>query len=325
MPKVITDSIPVSPFCQYALGANKSTLRFMVVVTLIIIALTWYFFDEWIAALCSVVLGILAWAVIDSLRNDENMWLEINKKDYDVSMQLEDILRTFYHYPDQDIYKAGVAEDKLDSLWKPVYAQYFSGATGLSGDISVSGIMGGLLGTNGTLSGKVVGSVGPESLADLGAVIVMQGENGKSMRVVIPHRQVAEQMFAEALLSFTSDENTLRTLTSLRILRIATLLPTKARTTFTSAMVVLDQIVGSVGKPLEERPLVTVYGKEVGPGIIMATALEVGGERGIFIPTGYIKEVTEKLSGLLGPYRGDVKMLLDGEGPFADTKAQVTV
>ena len=54
----------------------------------------------------------------------------------------------------------------------------------------------------------------------------------------------------------------------------------------------------------------------------MATALEIEGERGVFIPTGYFKKITDKLSEFLGSYRGDVKMLLDEQGPFAPKETQ---
>lgn len=326
MSKLIDDSIPISPFCQYAIGSERSSWRFLVWCTVIIVSIAWYFLSSFVAVLVAIILASALWrAVRPGFKHNEDMWLEINKKDHEVSMQVEDILKTYYHYSEQNIYDAGVAEDRIDSLWTPVYAQYFSGARGLSGDVSVSGIMGGLFGTNGTLSGKVTGSVGPDSLADLGAVIVMQNENGQSIRVVVPHRQVAEQMFAEALRSFNSDENNLRTLTSLRIYRLSALLPAKACVVVTSALGVMDQIIGSIGKPLEERVTVTVYGKEVSPGVIMATALEAGGSRGVFIPTGYFKEVTDKLSEFLGAYRGDVAMLLDGQGPFASKEGQPVV
>lgn len=322
MSKAIIDSIPVSPFCQYAIRANKGGWRFMVLIAVVLIVLACVFFSVWLATLCSVVVGILASKVSQSFKNDERWWLDINKKDYDVSMQLEDMLRAFYHYSEQDIYRAGVVEGQVDSLWAPVYAQYFSGERSLSADVSVSGTMFGLFTSAGELSGKVIGSVAPDSLSDLGAVLILQNEQGRSVRVVVPHRQVAKQMLSTVLDSFNKDNKCFNTLTSQQILRISLHLPAKACVTFVSALHVLDQIVATCGKPLAERSMVKVYGKEVSPGVIMATALEIEGERGIFIPTGYIKEVTDKLAEFLGSYRGDVGMLLDGQGPFAPKETQ---
>ncbi|MGB2580731.1 MAG: hypothetical protein WBC83_03475 [Minisyncoccia bacterium] len=325
MSKLIIESIPVSPFCQFALRNNKTALRFMVAVAVILLVLVSIFLPIWLAVLSVIAVVVLAPYVLSGLKRDEKMWLEINKRDHYVSTQLEEILKTFYAYTEQDIYRASVVEIPLEKLWYPRYAQYFSGDRGLSGDVSVSGVMGGLFGASGLLSGKVVGSVGPDSLADLGAVIILQNENGQTIRVVIPHRQVAEQMFAAALRSFNKDEVTFKTLTSLHVLRFSTYLPKKACVTFVSALRVLDKIVASCGEPLDERPVVKVYGQEVSPGVIMATAMEIEGERGVFIPTGYFKEVTDKLSEFLGAYRGDVAMLLDGQGPFAPKKAQPVV
>lgn len=325
MSKLIVESIPVSPFCQFAIKNNRSALRFMVSVVVILLILACFFLPIWLIVPSSIVIGVIASYLRSELKRDENMWLEINKRDHHVSAQLEEILKTFYAYTEQDIYRASVVEIPLEQLWYPRYAQYFSGDRGLSGDVSVSGGMGGLFGASGLLSGKVVGSVGPDSLADLGAVIILQNENGQAIRVVIPHRQVAEHMFAAALCSFNKDEVTFKTLTSLHVQRFSTYLPKKACVTFVSALRVLDKIVASCGQPLEARPVIKVYGQEVSPGVIMATALEIEGERGVFIPTGYFKEVTDKLSEFLGAYRGDVAMLLDGQGPFAPKEAQPVV
>lgn len=322
MSKLTVSGIPVSPFCQYALGASKSTWRFLVGVAVILTALMWYFLEASFLVLGCTVLSVLAWCTWGSLKRNDQMWLELNRTDHEVSIQLEEILKTFYSYTEQDIYRAGVVESQLDHSWYPCYAQYFSGEIGLSASVSVSGLMGGLFGAAGSLSGNVVGSVGPESLADLGAVVIVQNENGQSVRVIVPHRQVAEQMFVSALLSFDKDARTFQTFTSLHVLRFSTYLPRKACSTFPSALRVLDQIVASCGKPLEERSAVKVYGQEVSPGVIMATALEIDGQRGVFIPTGYFKEVTDKLSGFCGAYRGDVGMLLDGQGPFVPKEAQ---
>lgn len=317
MPKVITNSIPVSPFCRYALRTEKGGRRFLIFVEVILIAVVWYFLSVTATVFTSVVIAsIVAWALYE-FKCNERKWLKINKRDYEVSLQLDEILKTYYHYSKQDIFNAGVAEEKIGSLWTPVYAQYFSGPRELSAYVSVSGLMGGLFGNDGTLSGTTTGSVGPDSLSDLGAVIVMRNEEGQSIRVIVPHRHVAEHMFAEALTSFNSAENTLRTLTSLQIFRMSTLLPARACTIFNSVLGVLDLVVGSVSGSPEERPALTLYGREVSAGVIMATAIEVDGICDIYVPTGYIKEVTDKLSQFLGPYRGDVKMLLDGKGPFA--------
>lgn len=291
-------------------------------VAVIFIALAWTFFSVVYAILCSLVVGALVLLMRPEFKRNESMWLEINKKDFDVSEELERFLRAFYHYSEQDIYRAGVTEDQFGSLWTPAYAQYFSGGRNLSGDISVSGIMSGLFTSVGEFSGKMTGSMAPDSMSDLGAVLILQDEHGRSIRVVVPQRQVAEQMFETALSSFTKDEVTSKTLTSLQMLRMSMHLPAKARVTFTSALCILDQVVATCGKPLAERFGVKVYGKEVSPGVVMATALEIEGQRGIFIPTGYIKEVTDKLSEFLGSYRGDVKILLNGQGPFAVKETQ---
>lgn len=325
MSKLIVESIPVSPFCEFALRNNRAALRFMMTVVGILIILVCIFLPIWLAVPISIMIGVVASYMRSEFKRDENMWVEINKRDHHVSTQLEDILKTFYAYTEQDIYRAGVVEIPLEQQLSPRYAQYFSGDRGLSGDVSVSGGMGGLFGASGLLSGKVVGSVGPDSLADLGAVVILQNENGQTIRVLIPHRQVAEHMFAAALHSFNKDEVTFKTLTSLHVLRFSTFLPKKACVTFVSALRVLDKIVASCGQPLEERPTIRVYGQEVSPGVVMATALEIEGERGVFIPTGYFKEVTDKLSEFLGAYRGDVAMLLDGQGPFAPKEAQPVV
>jgi len=321
MSKLI-EGIPVSPFCQYAIGQGKDTWKFVLFIAVILVALAWFFLWNELAVLCSVVVCVLAWYTRRAFKWDERMWLEINKKDHEVSTQLEEILKTFYAYSEQDIYSAGVTEHQFGSLWSPVFAQYFSGERGLSADVSVAGSIGGLFAATGSLSGKVIGSVAPDSLSDLGAVLILQNEQGQSVRVIIPHRKTAEQMFVAALRSFNKDERILETFTNYHVLRFSIYLPKKACVTFVSALRVLDQVVALCGKPLNERALVRVYGQEVSQGVIMATALEIEGERGVFIPTGYFKKVTDKLSEFLGSYRGDVKMLLDEQGPFAPKETQ---
>lgn len=309
--------IPISPFCQYALKMEQSTWRFVVVVAVVIVAGVWYFFGQLPAVLTFVVIGILGYLLYSQFKSSERSWLEINKKDREVSTKVEDILKIFHAYSDVDIYRAGVAEDQLGSLWYTRYAQYFSGERSLSGDFLGMTVSDGILRPTGSFSGKVTGSVGPDSLSDMGAIVIMQNDGGDTLRVIIPQRQIAEKMFAEALLSFCKDEKTFETHTSLHILRLAAHLPKKACCTFISALGVLDQIVVSRGNYPSEQSLIKVYGQEISPGVVLATALEINGERGVFIPTGYFKEVTDKLSELLGTYRGDVKMLLEGEGPFA--------
>lgn len=324
MSKPKSDSIPVSPFCQYALSTEKSAQRFMMMIAVVLGALMWYFIDvEFIAVLGWIVLAVMAYLVRPQFRRSEQMWFEMNKKDYEVSMQLEELLRTFYHYSEKDIYNAGVTEGQFDSLWTPVYAQYFSGEKGLSADISVSGKMFGVFASSGEFSGKVIGSVAPDSISDFGALLILQNEQGQSVRAVVPHRKVAEQMLSEMLCLFNKNNKGLNTLTSLQIKRMSMYLPPKACVTFVTALRVLDQIVATYGKPVAERSLIRVYGTEISPGVVMATALEIEGECGVFIPTGYIKEISDELEKFLGTYRGEVGMLIEGQGPFVSKEMQL--
>lgn len=311
---------PISPLCQFALKMERDAWRFVVVVAVLAIAVMWYFAGLFPAVLTFVVVGILGYLVYSHLKISEHKWLEINKKDHEVSAEIEGILRTFDKYSVDDIYSAGVTEDQFGPLWYARYAQYFSGERSLSGDVLGMTLSNGILSASGSLSGKVVGSVGPDSISDMGAVVIMQNDRGDILRVVIPQKQIAEKMFTEALLLFCKDEDTFKTHTSLHIMRLAHQLSRKASCTTTSALLVLDQVVASFGNQAGEQSRIKVYGQEVSRGVILATALEINGERGVFIPTSYLKEVTDKLSELLGTYRGDAKMLLRGEGPFAPKK-----
>lgn len=57
----------------------------------------------------------------------------------------------------------------------------------------------------------------------------------------------------------------------------------------------LDSLDASCEEPPAERPNVHVVGEMIQEGVMLATALEVDGERSVFLPSGFFRELSEGL------------------------------
>ena len=63
---------------------------------------------------------------------------------------------------------------------------------------------------------------------------------------------------------------------------------------------VVDGLDAACELPLTERPQVRVIGRELQPGVVMATALEVSDRRSIFFPSGLFNTLTTRLEPFIG-------------------------
>ncbi|MBI2426367.1 MAG: hypothetical protein HYV34_00835 [Candidatus Kerfeldbacteria bacterium] len=62
----------------------------------------------------------------------------------------------------------------------------------------------------------------------------------------------------------------------------------------------LDQLALACDDPLERRPLVRVWGTPIVEGIVIATALQVGNTRAVFLPSGHFRAFADAARPFVG-------------------------
>lgn len=232
---------------------------------ILLYVMTWLHDHTDTASLVDTPSGLLLFltAFVALVWSNTRLTAALNKEqaNYALSLKILELCRTSYYASEKEVRAVGVTEKQYDTLGHPCYMQY--------------------------LQNK-------ENSSDMGAMILLRNEHGITTRVIVPNKSEAAYTIRRLVDKFwrnipSSQFPLFGGYTMCEIFNLRQILMRK--TSDSLAPNVLDQIAISCDKPYEERSGVRVYGKELEPGVVFATALEFEGILSIFVPTGYVKMI----------------------------------
>jgi len=216
--------------------------------------------------------------------------IEQNKADYRQSQRLKQGLEKFSAVKSSNF---PVTEEKISGKWKPFRIEHFISNSlrgEITGQITLRG--GGLLASTyrGTMRGSVKGIALP-NLLDSSSILFFKDGN-KTLRVLLPSPRATRELLIKTLEIWM-----------------------KKKPRFTHCYNVLDeyaisdqdllhpishpQLIDSLDASCElsgkQRPKVEVRGELIQPGVVLATALDVGGKQSVFLPSGFFRALTNQV------------------------------
>ncbi len=186
-------------------------------------------------------------------------------------------------------------ENELEGDWRAFRVEHVASHS-LRGDlagrlnISLRSLFGG--GGNQEVSLNLTQLSTPD-LLDMSTIIFFQNDRNETLRVLVPSPRATKEMVTrivemyagtietgthlnQALISFNADENSLLTPIS--------------------HPMILDRLDAATQKPQVDRPPVKVIGNLVQDGVALATALVVDGAKSVFLPSGYLGQLSSAIS-----------------------------
>jgi len=186
-----------------------------------------------------------------------------------------------------------VVEEKTTGTWRPFRVEHF-----LSDSVK-SQILGKVKLNWFSLKSTVRGisrSVATPNLLDSNSVLFLRNSEGKTLRALIPSPRTTKEMIAGAMEEWFSDiPECAHTRGVLKEYSFSE----ENVTTPISHPQLVDSLDSSCELTFDQRPVVGVIGQQIQEGVVIATALEVGGRKNIFLPTGFFEQLAESVSSAL--------------------------
>jgi len=210
-----------------------------------------------------------------------------NEMDYHQSLRLKPILDNICSVSVSDF---SVMEKEITGTWRPFRVEHF-----LSDSIR-SQIFGqakfNLFSLKSTVRG-ISRSVATPNLLDSSSVLFLKDNEGKTLRVLIPSSRTTKEMIIGAMEGWFSD---ILEHTHTRVALKQCSFSEENVVTPISHPQLIDSLNSSCELTFEQRPIVCVIGQKIQEGVVIATALEVGGRKNIFLPTGFFKQLADSVS-----------------------------
>lgn len=232
-------------------------------------------------------------------RRKRCLWLKFNEFDYRRSVALQDVFAKFNNIRSSEV---ALIESAMPGSWRPYSIEPYVGSSThgtFSGlvDLTVSPmafLFGGSI--TGTMNGGTKGRVSP-NLLDRSTSILFKDDQDNTLRVHVPSPKAVKEILVSMIEQWSGDipegSHTHEALQGFALRDDYLVGPV-------SNQQLIDRLEVSLRHPFEERPQVTVVGKEIEPGVVFATALEVGGERKLFFPSGFFDALHGEGSQALG-------------------------
>lgn len=217
----------------------------------------------------------------------KNEILAENETDHQRSLKLKPVLDNISSVAVSDF---PVLEEETTGTWRPFRVEHF-----LSDSIK-SQIFGQtelkLFPFRSTVRG-VSYSVATPNLLDSSSVLFLKDNTGKTLRALIPSPRTTKEMIIGAIEKWFSD---IPRHTHTRIALEECSFSEEKVAAPVSHPQLIDSLDSSCELSLEKRPVVSVIGQEIQEGVVIVTALEVGGRKNIFLPTGFFKQLADSIS-----------------------------
>lgn len=226
----------------------------------------------------------------------KNQILAENARDYSVAQALRTQIFPRFASTRSDGFP--LRESEVPGQWRPFRVEHFVSQS-LRGDLTgkICLNLWDFFHGRGAEVKSQIKQLSVPDLTDMSSVVFFENEVGETLRVLVPSPRATKETLAriieayvgnkdegdktnthvqDALEQFTTDESTL-------------LQPI-------SHPMILDRLDAATQKPAETRPTVQVVGEQIQSGVVLATALVVGGIKKIFFPSGYLGELAAGIS-----------------------------
>ena len=246
------------------------------------------------------VIALGMWSIMGMLRRGR--WkrsrqeiLLRNKIDHELSLKLKEGLRIFATTKSSAF---PITEKAVEGDWRPFRVEHFlsnslrGGFLG-EGKISMSFMAGFAKGhIKGTSDGVAI-----PNLLDTSTILFLKGATGgATLRVLIPSPKVTRDLFSGTIkqwLNRVEDYTHIRRVLDDFVMGDTNLLEP------ISHPQLIDSLDATIELSSKERPSVIVRGEKVQDGVVLATELEINGERSVFMPSGFFRELASKVMPLL--------------------------
>jgi hypothetical protein len=304
---VIEKDAPLSPSAQSRLSNNwgrhftgsiiASILGGMVLLFGIIAQLAEQeLYLKFILIISSIIAAswLIPWIIFGmSYHRKKQAILKENEEDYHQSLQLKDGLEKFTSTNATDF---SVVEDDVAGDWRPFRIEHLV-SNSMRGDIVGRVSLYGLFNSSGTIEARSHGLTTP-NLIDSSSMLFLKESSGETLRVLIPSPRATRELLAGMLEGWLGrvdkrywcDNSHVRNvLWDFAIEDDLLLRPV-------SHPQLIDRLDASCESTLGERPQVKVIGEPIQDGVVLATALEVNGERNVFLPSGFFHQLHADVS-----------------------------
>ena len=287
---------PYSSSAKWALILNRDERLFFNFLILPTVGLVLWFMTLLISkdiqlagVIIVLVLCCAPYFIWRSYWRTRNAIIAENKEDYHRSLLLANVLEKFATSNATDF---PVSETTIRDGWKPFRIEHAI-SNSLKAEMSGS-LRGGLFGP-GSMSGTIDG-VNIPNLLDTSSILFLKGPKG-TLRALIPSPRATRELLAQILEQWVNgskrDSHTREVLRGFAIGKDKLLEPI-------SHPGFIDELDASCEVPLEERPTVKVVGTQIQEGVVLVTVLEVNGEKAVFLPSGFFRELSAEVSKLIG-------------------------
>ncbi|MFA5871816.1 MAG: hypothetical protein WC858_03750 [Parcubacteria group bacterium] len=204
--------------------------------------------------------------------------LQQNEIDYVKSLALKSLLEAFVK-PELNEYP--VLGNEYQAGWRPFRVEHH-----------LSNFL------RGEMSGKVClvrGMIIPNLLDHSSVIFLKNGEN--TLRVLIPSPRTAKELLVRTLehwlRELPKDSHTYEVLRQFAV-------DDENFVNQLSHPQIIDSLDAACELPFESRPEVIVRGEEIQGGIVLATSMQFNEKAAIFLPSGFFRELTEKIHPFIG-------------------------
>ncbi len=188
-----------------------------------------------------------------------------------------------------------VKEDFVPGEWRPFRVEHHLSQS-IRGELSASVQMYGWW--RGEVDGRMQGRNVP-NLMDDSAIVFLQGPSG-TLRVLLPSPTVARETITRILERCRRED---LAGTHLRRALDEFALNDRALMEPLTHPQLIDHLDASCQLPAEHRPVVGVAGQVLQPGVVVASAVQLGQQAAIFMPTGFFQALTKQLESFFGPMK----------------------
>jgi hypothetical protein len=246
-------------------------------------------------ALYSACTPLLTWLINFILarkawKKGKEKILQQNEIDYVKSLAFKSLLEA---YAKPELSEYSVLGNEYQAGWRPFRVEHHLSnflRGEMNGKVCLRGFALGSAYLEGSVIGDVRGMVIPNLLDHSSVIFLKNGE--KTLRVLIPSPRTAKELLVRTLehwlQKLPKDSHTYGVLNEFSM-------ETENFVNQLSHPQVIDSLDAACELPLESRPEVVIKGEKIQDGIVLATSLQVDEKSAIFLPSGFFRELTEKI------------------------------
>jgi len=242
----------------------------------------------------SAGLALTSWLLIGSQRfiKGRKKILNANILDHEQTQEITALLKRMENVSVADY---PVLEEELapEQAWRPYRIEHFVAESSRS---QMSGTFSGfvsLFSVSGSTQGNSIGKSVPNILDSSSIVFLTDGE--QTLRVLIPSPEAMKELITRHMETCVRDK---KGTFAEEMVRQYAFDDTKLRMGLTAPHAI-DELDVSLESPIDARPSVRICGQLLQPGVVLGTQLQINDKKMLLLPSGFLKEFSEKTQGLM--------------------------